>query len=97
MSYVIHKFPIDPALGGDVWLPRGALFLDLQVQRNVPVLWFVVPAENLPDEVMLQFTVVGTGQRFDQGQFAEYIKTFQLGAFVGHVWCHQKVDRVQSS
>ena len=91
---VILKYALDPATGGQHAIPRGSVFLDLQVQRDVPVMWWSVPAKpDPPKEWPLRtFLIAPTGSP-GYVDHLHYVGTFQLGGFVGHVLSHEEVPR----
>lgn len=82
---VIHKYPIELALNFTVEMPKTAVFLSVQVQRNSPQMWMLVD----PDIrlVKRRFCVVTTGQTLPD-QCLLYLGTFLLdeGSFVGHLF-----------
>lgn len=87
---VVLKYPLDPATGGQHAIPAGSRFLSLQVQADVPVMWWSVPepAMKFPCAWPLRtFTVVPTGGPGYIEPQLTYVGTFQLGPFVGHVFC----------
>ena len=89
----IWKYPIHPAFECSVDLPRGAQFLDVQVQGvNQFCLWFLVDTEQ-PAEPR-KFKVYGTGHELpvDPG---EYLGTTQMagGSLVFHAF---ECPRVQA-
>ena len=82
----IWKYPVPVTDFFSLDLPRGALFLDVQLQGEEPMLWaLVAPAESVE---RVQFAVVGTGNPFpDEGEWW-HIGTFQLhkGMLVFHLF-----------
>jgi hypothetical protein len=90
---LILKYDIDPATGAQHAIPNGSRFLSLQVQNGVPVMWWSVPAEpGFPNTWPLRaFSVVPTGLPGYIDGLA-YVGTFQLGAFVGHVFAWESLD-----
>jgi hypothetical protein len=84
---VVWKFGC-PGVTTLLALPEGAEFLSLQVQGKTPTLWFSVPAEvsadTSPPRIDRAAVVVGTGQPYPAEY--EYLGTFQLDWFVGHVF-----------
>jgi len=76
----IHKYPL---IGYEVQLPRGAKFLSVQRQYEVPVVW----AEVDPTGPMVsrRLHIVGTGWMFDPTGLV-YIGTLQDGDLVWHYY-----------
>lgn len=65
-------------------MPIGAKFLSIQTQDGKPVMWFLVnPAIS---KEFRRFRVVGTGHELNLHSSDEYLGTFQIGAFVGHLF-----------
>lgn len=90
----IRKYAIDLAsMGAHHAIPEGAVFLDLQVQRGVPVMWWSVPDGDVPTTIRT-FSVAPTGPPgYTDG--LRYVGTFQLEdeGFVGHVLAWEEVPR----
>lgn len=81
MMNIIHKFEVSQWA---VWeLPVTALFLSMQVQRGVPVAWFLYDTEH--PKVGMPVIVIGTGHEIADVPGC-YIGTYQDGGFVGHVF-----------
>jgi len=82
----IHKFQLLECRRTTFAIPERSTILTLQVQRNIPCLWFVVyndqPTRNRT------FEIVPTGEQVPSN--LGYIGTFQLDivghVFVGHVF-----------
>jgi hypothetical protein len=55
----IWKFDIPTQSDCVIYMPRGAQLLDVQVQRNRPVLWALVDPE--AEQVPRGFALLGTG------------------------------------
>lgn len=89
-SRIVLKYALDAATGGQHAIPKGSRFLALQMQGLRPVMWWSVPKE--PDEFpnawpLRTFSVVTTGGAGYNANVFTYVGTFQLEAFVGHVFC----------
>lgn len=111
MSHVILKYALDPATGGQHAIPAGSFFLALQVQDDVPVMWWSVPASQIPpvsdssDEARTRrkawplrtFSIVPTGGPGYVEDTLTYMATFQLGGFVGHVMSWEPVPLGRAS
>ncbi|MGH9522211.1 MAG: DUF7352 domain-containing protein [Terriglobales bacterium] len=69
----------------EIEMPRGAELLNVQVQHGIPVMWaVVVPGRQVEKRT---FRIVGTGHILAQSDAEfDYLGTFQLGDFVGHVF-----------
>jgi hypothetical protein len=84
----IWKYPVSVVDRFSLDLPKGYMFLDVQVQREMPMLWVLVDAEAEKERV--DFAVVGTGNPFPDPDEGEYwsIGTFQMcgGALVFHLF-----------
>jgi len=65
-------------------MPIGAKFLSIQSQDGKPVMWFLVNAAMSKE--FRRFRVIGTGQEFNIDQTDQYLGTFQIGGFVGHLF-----------
>ncbi len=81
----IWKFPIEIDDEFELNLPVGADLLDVQIQNGKPVLWAIVDPN--ADTKPLRFYVIGTGRTWRDD--LAYVATFQVGAFVGHLF-HEK-------
>ena len=91
VRYVL-KYALDPATGAQHAMPKGSLFLALQVQDDVPVMWWSVPSDDDPSSWPLRtFSVVPTGPPGYTPNL-HYVGTFQLGGFVGHVMAWEAFD-----
>lgn len=68
-------------------MPEKAKILNVQIQGNELVLWAEVNPKNEVEERLIE--IVGTGGPLNDlkpAQKRNYINTFQLGWFVGHVF-----------
>lgn len=87
-SLVIHKYPFEVALAVGIDLPAGARILDVQVQDGRPCLWALV--DPVAPAVREAFAIYSTGHAIDPGALMslEYVKTFQYGLLVWHMFRH---------
>lgn len=80
---LIYKYHIEPGITS-ITLPKGAKFLDVQIQRGEPQAWFLFDEMEKEKETRA-FALVGTGERFSfhgQGKPNHvYLGTFQLVEF----------------
>jgi hypothetical protein len=83
---IILKYPFEVEDEFELNLPVAARFLTVQVQDNIPCMWFQVTHETAYLE-MRKFYVVGTGHPFNPSD-SVYLGTFQMleGMFVGHLY-----------
>lgn len=87
MTRSIWKFQIPfPATKLDptfiVTLPRGWKFLTVQIQNDLPMIWFEVePKAPMAAEI---FVVTGTGHPFDDNRI--YLGTWQEAPYVWHLY-----------
>lgn len=81
----IWKYPLEPFGMSFFDIPKGAEFLSLQTQAEIPCLWFLVNPEELTRRK--SFVIRATGARIQKDQTGgKYYGTFQIGGFVGHVF-----------
>lgn len=95
MTLYAFKFALDPTHGGQHAIPRDAKFMDMQVQRDAPVMWWAVPWKTEPrsEWPLRTFSVAVTGMPgFTEN--LHYVGTFQLGDFVGHVMSWEAFERL---
>lgn len=87
MPNVIWKYLIPMTDTFVVRLPAGAQIRTVAVQNDAPFLW----AEFDPDMpiVVFPFRLVGTGHKIPD-DVGEFVGTFFLGSFVGHIF-HRKL------
>lgn len=90
-GHVVFKYALDPVDDTQHSIPAGSHFLDLQVQDGVPVMWWSVPADPDVEPLLRTFTIVPTGFPGTLDDLL-YVGTFQLGAFVGHVFAWEPLD-----
>lgn len=95
MKKVIWKYQIDPAGTTQHKIPDGSVFLDLQLQGTLPVMWWLVP-EGEYQTCPINFFVYGTGIAGDDINDKHYVGTFQVGSFVGHVFADTEIPATQS-
>ena len=87
-------------------IPNGSIFLDLQVQNGVPVMWWSVPTDQLPSPNDLSEKAQEIRSSWKLRTFAtcptgdpgytdnmHYVGTYQLGAFVGHLMSWEEIPR----
>jgi len=67
-------------------IPKGAKFLSVQTQHEVPCIWFLVEPSN--EEEIRVFEIIGTGIPCAVLSGDIYLGSFQLrgGSFIGHVF-----------
>lgn len=67
-------------------IPENSKFLDVQVQDDKVVVWYLVRHTEAPKKTV-KFRIYGTGH-FVEDSLQTYLGTFQLlgGAFVGHLF-----------
>jgi hypothetical protein len=95
MTRQIFRYPINlEMMGAQYAIPLGSLFLDLQVQDGVPVMWWSVPMDGNPpgDWPLRSFQVCPTGPP-GYADNMHYVGTFQIGSFVGHVMSWEPIPR----
>lgn len=87
MSRTIWKFPIKTADMIGIDLPSDAEILDIQVQNDIPCIWFLVDPDFKTRE-QRTFFIYGTGHIIDFPESKKYIGTYQLlnGDLVFHVF-----------
>jgi hypothetical protein len=80
----IWKYAFDATDSFELTMPKGALVLSVQVQRDTPCLWALV--DYTTETEVRRFRIAGTGHPIDfDGKF---IGTFQLdhGSLVFHLF-----------
>lgn len=84
----IFKQPLEIADKQRVFLPKGAVILTVQNQRETPCIWFECESTAKVEERI--FEVFGTGHemREDMGVDRKYIGTFQIdrGTLIFHLY-----------
>jgi hypothetical protein len=83
MAMRIWKWSLKMATHQDLELPRGAKFLDLQLQGVEPQVWFLCDTDNALESRRLM--IHGTDQPMPDFP-GQYLATFQTGAFVWHLF-----------
>jgi hypothetical protein len=74
------------AMADDLYIPKGAQFLDAGFQDGEAVLWFLTDdTEGLPTEHRT-FEIFGTGWDIDYKQQAIHLKTLRDGDYVWHLF-----------
>ena len=72
----IWKFRLPKADVFSLSLPSGAVFLDVQRQRELPVAWFLVDSERETEK--RSFVLVGTGKPIPEAHRLAYLGTFLM-------------------
>lgn len=80
---VIWKFPLEIKDEIAIEMPAYSVPVAVGVQDGKPMVWCMVEPE--AERVMEVFYIHGTGHDFNTLDRV-YVGTFQLGAFVGHVF-----------
>jgi hypothetical protein len=83
MALRIWKWPLKMAAEQDLQLPKGAKYLDVQLQGGEPQLWCMCDT-NAPLESR-RLMIHGTGNPMPDDP-GEYVATFQTGALVWHLF-----------
>ena len=83
MATRIWKWPLQMTTEQTLALPKGAKYLDVQLQGGEPQLWCMCNA-SAPLEPR-RFAIHGTGNAMPDDP-GEYLATFQTGAFVWHLF-----------
>jgi len=78
----IWKYPLAITERASILVPKGATFLDVQVQRGIPCLWALV--DSAAPEEDRTIVIHGTGHLVGEG--LSYIGTVQAGSLVWHVF-----------
>ena len=79
----IWKFPFAITDRQFVTMPDDAEILRIEVQDGLPCLWAMVDPSKMRLAVML--ATYGTGHQLPNDP-GEYLGTYQVGGFVGHVF-----------
>ena len=81
----IYKYEIPIAGSFNISMPTSAQILTCQLQNgSSPVLWASVNTEEILEE--RKFILIGTGNPFPEKFNLNYVGTFQMGGFVGHLF-----------
>lgn len=83
MDLRIWKWPLTTAFEHDLNLPTGAQLLTLQLQGDIPTLWFLCDAD--APLAPRRLAIYGTGWPLPAAP-GQYLATFQAGALVWHVF-----------
>jgi hypothetical protein len=78
----IYKYPVPLSTEKPTRMPRGAQFLSLQMQNDIPCIWAIVDLSQPNEERPLYWI---TGQPMPQG-FHNYVGTIQTGPYVFHLF-----------
>jgi len=89
---IIYKYPLCVRMGGksEVYLPKGAKFLDVQLQDDIPTLWALIDTD--ADYEFVKLLTIGTGIYLPREPTGEYIATYQDGGLVWHVFFADAID-----
>lgn len=81
----IYKYPVSKGGVTELEMPKGATFLDVQVQRGEIVLWFAVDPERRTTRRLVM--VYNTGAHLND-EVSGYLGTVQLleGDLVKHIF-----------
>lgn len=95
----IWKYEVQPTDRFSHEIPRGFMFLDVQMQQGRPQLWALVDTEKPMERV--DFALVGTGNSYpdaDEGEFW-HVGSFQLheGALVFHLFYRDPLAGLDST
>lgn len=80
---MIYKYPLKVTPVQEIEIPHGSCFLTLQVQREIPCLWFATSKLKLSKVTV---HTIGTGEPIPKLAEHRYAGTYQLDEFVGHVF-----------
>ena len=89
----IWKYPFAVGVASQAFeMPTGARVLTIQMQGTTPTIWVLVdvPTNGPEDYESRVFSIHVTGGEVDKIR-GEYIGTFQVNGFVGHVFETTKV------
>jgi len=68
-------------------VPRNSEVLDIQLQREIFVVWFLVDLkEEETEERNLEIFMTGETIQYDMGTTRKYLKTLQKGNIVFHIF-----------
>ena len=89
---VIFKHPLEDKKKQVVTMTCDVKILCVQVQNNIPCLWAEQGAMSAPKDWTIE--TIHTGYRFPtiQGVEREYIGTYQLSDYVGHVYLLREIE-----
>lgn len=82
MALAIYKYPLKVEVKQDVFMPKGAKVLSLQMQNDVPTLWALVDPSDLVQNVRRVVWLIPTGEKL---RYEDQLKTFAQMDFVGTV------------
>jgi len=87
----VWKYPIPVDVAFELWMPRGAAVLSVQVQGGAPCIW-VLADPDAPKELR-SFVTLGTGHVVgsDLLRGCDFVGTYQLegSALVFHLWAEK--------
>jgi len=86
---IIYKYPLIIEDTQKISIPESGEILCLQVQNNIPCIWVLInDFDNVHKVKEYTINIYGTGQRFKENGFCQYIGTFQLvdGEIIFHVF-----------
>lgn len=83
-SRIIYKYPLYPGFTY-LTLPPGSKILKVALQFNGPQVWIEQDPYG-PSVVNATFIVRETGINFDDYDGLQYIDSFQVDEYVGHVY-----------
>lgn len=82
MKQIIYKYNItDTAIA----VTKFYKILDVQLQNSVPVIWILIDKDVAKTE-LIHLELFSTGENFEYSEHREYIRTFQQGLFVWHLF-----------
>jgi len=89
---IIYKYSLGVTMGGrsEVYLPKGATFLDVQLQDDIPTLWALIDTD--ADYEIVKLLTTGTGMYLPPEPIGEHIATYQDGGLVWHVFFADVID-----
>lgn len=81
----VFKYPIPVVDGFTIDMPKGAIVLCVQTQREKPCIWALV--DPIAPKETRHFRLAGTGHAINEA-IARYVGTFQIGegALVFHLF-----------
>ena len=94
--HTIWKFEVPPQETFTANLPKRARFLDVQVQKGAPWMWFLLDPE--AEKIERKFVVLGTGHPAPEAEKLTHLGTFQIygGDLVLHVFEYDALAAVRS-
>jgi len=88
MKQQILKYPLTPSDVQTIQMPYGAKILSVAPQGQTAMIWALVIIDEALTTQDRTIEIFGTGQEIDctGSPEREFIGTFQIGSFVGHVF-----------